>query len=277
MHMEYSTQIMSGLGKTDRKQLSAILRDTKGTVSVSEATTILNVSRVAAAKKLARWTSKGWLSRVGRGLYIPVPLEQQTSDIVLEDPWLVADRLYAPCYIGGWSAAEYWEMTEQIFRTIVVMTTQKPRDRSPIIKGTKFLLRTVPQKSLFGLKQVWHGQVKVSVSDPSRTIIDVLNDPLLGGGLRTTTDFFSTYLKSENRNLDLLIEYAERLGNGAVFKRMGFLLERLIPEEKEIINTCRKKMTKGNAQLDPGLGSDKLVTRWRLWVPENWTMEKTVD
>ncbi len=275
--MEYSNQIMSGLGKTDRTQLAAILRNTKGTVSVSDATTILNVSRVAAAKKLARWASKGWLSRVGRGLYVPVPLEQKTADIVLEDPWLVADRLYAPCYIGGWSAAEYWEMTEQIFRTIVVMTTQKPRNRSPNIKGTNFLLRTVQQKSLFGLKSVWHGQVKVRVSDPSRTIIDVLNDPLLGGGLRSTTDFFSTYLKSENRNLDLLIEYAERLGNGAVFKRMGFLLERLNPEEEETLNTCRIKMTKGNAQLDPGLSSDKLVTRWRLWVPENWAMVKTVD
>ena len=275
--MEYSRKTVSGLGKADRQQLAAILRGTKGTVSVSDATTILDVSRVAAAKKLARWASKGWLSRVKRGLYIAVPLESRTSDIALDDPWLIANRLYAPCYIGGWSAAEYWELTEQIFRTIVVMTTQKPRDRSPVIKGTGFLLRTVQQETLFGLKTVWHGQVKVSVSDPSRTIIDMLNDPLLGGGLRSTTDFLTIYLKSENRNLDLLIDYAERLGNGAIFKRMGFLLERFISEESDIIDACRMKMTKGNARLDPVLSSDRLVTRWRLWVPEGWAKEKPVD
>jgi len=262
-------QTVSGLGKADRKQLSAIIRGTKGAVSVGEAATILDVPRNAAAKKLARWASKGWLSRVRRGLYVSVPLESRTSDIALEDPWLIADRLYAPCYIGGWSAAEYWELTEQIFRTIVVMTTQKPRDRSPVIKGTSFLLRTVQNETLFGLKPVWRGQVKVSVSDPGRTLLDVLNDPLLGGGLRSTTDFFANYLKSDNRNLDLLIDYADRLGNGAVFKRMGFLLEHLVPEEQKVIDACRERMTTGNAKLDPSLATDKLVTRWRLWVPES--------
>ena len=270
-------QIVSGLGKSDRKQLAAVIRGTKGAVSVGEAASILGVSRVAAAKLLSRWASKGWLSRVRRGLYVTVPLESRTADIALEDPWLIADRLYAPCYIGGWSAAEYWDLTEQIFRTIVVMTTQKPRDRSPVIKGTGFLLRTVQERSMFGLKPVWRGQVKVSVADPSRTILDILNDPLLGGGLRSVVDFLTNYLKSDKSDLDLLIGYAARLGNGAVFKRMGFLLERLVPEEKDIIEVCRESMTTGNAKLDPSLDCDRLVTRWRLWVPSGWVRGKPVD
>ena len=40
----------------------------------------------------------------------------------------------------------------------------------------------------------------------------------------------TNYVKSENRDLDLLIDYVDRLDNGGVFKRMGFLLERLVPE-----------------------------------------------
>jgi predicted transcriptional regulator of viral defense system len=173
--------VLSGLGKADRKRLAAVIRGTKGVIPVGEAAEILEVSRVAAAKMLARWASKGWLSRVRRGLYVAVPLESRTADVALEDPWLIADQLYGPCYIGGWSAAEYWDLTEQIFRTIVVMTTQKPRDRTPTIKGTNFMLRTVQGKVLFGLKPVWRGQVKVSVSDPSRTVLDMLSDPSLGG------------------------------------------------------------------------------------------------
>ena len=107
----------------------------------------------------------------------------------------------------------------------MVMTTQKPRERNPIIKGTKFLLRTISEKEMFGLKPVWRGQVKISVSDPL-ALLDMLDYPKLGGGIRSVADMFYNYLKSENKDLKLLIEYAKRLGNGAVFKRLGFLLER---------------------------------------------------
>ncbi len=264
---------ISGIGKGDRKKLSAIFRETKGTISVQDAANILKTTSTDAAKMLSRWASKSWLSRVRRGLYVRMPLESYTTDIPLEDSWIIADRLFSPCYIGGWSAAEYWDLTEQIFRTVVVITTQKPRNRSPIIKGTEFMLRTVSENALFGTKPVWRGQVKVSVSDPSRTIIDLLTAPKLGGGIRPTKDIFSSYLKSEEKNIDLMIEYAKRLGNGAVFKRLGFLLERLAPDQTQSIQICRDNLTKGLAKLDPSLNSEKLVTRWKLWVPTNWDKE----
>ena len=92
------------------------------------------------------------------------------------------------------------------------MTTQRPRDRKPVIKGTSFLLRTVPQKAMFGLKSIWRGQVKVSVSDPARTIVDMLADPALGGGIRSASDMLNAYLRSENKNTKLLTEYVGRLG-----------------------------------------------------------------
>jgi predicted transcriptional regulator of viral defense system len=267
-------EAISGLGKEDRKRLSAIFRKTKGTISVSDAVSILKVSPVDAAKMLSRWAKKGWLSRVRRGLYIRIPLESSTADIPVDDPWILADRLFSPCYIGGWSAAEHWDLTEQVFRTIVVLTIQKPRDRAPVIKGTSFIIRTISENALFGTKPVWRGQVKVSVADPSRTIVDMLTDPKLGGGIRSTTDIFVNYLKSESRNIDLLIEYAKRLNNGAVFKRLGFLMERFAPDLKTAIDECKSRQTKGNVKFDPALKSKRLITRWRLWVPESWLKEK---
>jgi len=265
-------QELSGLGKTERKRLTELIRRSKGTISVSEAAEALQVASSDAAKMLSRWAAKGWLSRVRRGLYVPVPIESRIADVPLEDPWIIAERLYSPGYIGGWSDAEYWGLTEQIFRSIVFMTTRKPRDRTPLIKNTKFIIRTVQAKALFGLKPVWRGQVKVPVSDPARTIVDMLSDPSLGGGIRPTVDVFLSYLKSEFRNLDQLIEYAKRLGNGAVFKRLGFLIDRLVPEEQTILAACRSGLTKGNAKLDPALPTKRLVSKWRLWVPEEWEM-----
>lgn len=261
---------IAGLGKESRKRLAEIIRGTQGTVSVPQAAKILKLPSSKAAKMLARWAKQGWLSRVRQGLYVPVPLEARTTDVALEDPWLIAERLYSPCYIGGWTAAEYWGLTEQIFRTIIVLTTLKPRNRRPRIRGVEFLLRTIPTKTLFGTKPVWRGQVKVNVANPTRTILDMLADPALGGGSRPTVDVFRNYIGSDKKNTKLLIEYADRLGNGAVFKRLGFITERFAPNEQALIQGCRARLTKGNARLDPSLPADKLVSAWRLWIPENW-------
>jgi len=268
---------LSGLGKTDRERLSAVLRGSKGTISVAEAANILKTSDSSAAKMLALWAKKGWLSRFKRGLYIPVPLDSRTANIPLEDPWIVAERLYSPCYIGGCSAAGHWDLTEQIFRTVIVMTTRRPRVRKPTVKGTDFLVRTVSSKALFGLKPVWRAQVKVNVSDPSRTIVDMLCDPQLGGGIRTVVDMFKNYIGSKDKDMDLLIAYADRLGNGAVFKRLGFILEVAAPDDEKTLVECRKRLTTGNAKLDSTVPSKRLITRWRLWVSDKWSKEMRID
>lgn len=270
-HYKYTDSASKGLGSQSRVRLGELLRRTTGTVSPQQAARVLKLPPDNAAKLLSRWASQGWLARVRRGLYVPVPLEAQTPDVALEDAWLVAERLFAPCYIGGWSAAEHWGLTEQIFRTLLVFTTRKPRDRAPVLRGTNFQLRSVREQALFGLKPVWRGQVRVNLSDPSRTLVDLLADPASGGGLRATVDVLRTYLDSrEFRNLKLLLEYAERLGNGAVFKRLGYLLAGYAPSETDAITFCRARLSQGNAKLDPALPTKKLATAWRLWLPEGW-------
>jgi predicted transcriptional regulator of viral defense system len=259
-----------GLSRSSREQLSRVLRDSKEAITVEQAATSLGVSSNEAARKLSRWAQQGWVSRVRRGLYVPVPLESRTPEIALEDPWIIAAKLYAPCYIGGWTAAEYWDLTEQIFRTLAVMTASKPRNRNPSIKGSSFVLRTIPRQALFGTKPVWRGSVRVDVSDPSRTVLDMLDDPSVGGGLRPTADVFRAYLESSSKDVQLLVSYSERLGNGAVFKRLGFLLERLAPTETLAIEACRSRLSKGKAKLDPSLPAERLSTQWQLWIPESW-------
>lgn len=271
MRSKHIDSTSKGLGRQSRARLAELLRHTTGTVSPEQAAGVLELRPDKAAKLLSRWASQGWLARVRRGLYVPVPLESQTADVALEDAWLVAERLFAPCYIGGWSASEHWGLTEQIFRTVLVCTVRKPRDRAPVLRGTRFQLRSIREQALFGLKPVWRGQVRVNVSDPTRTVVDMLSDPAMGGGLRSTVDALRTHLESpEFGNLKLLLNYAEQLGNGAVFKRLGFLLERYAPAEKEAIAFCRARLSQGNAKLDPATPSERLASSWRLWVPAGW-------
>jgi len=270
LRKEYTMGNIEGIGKLDRKRLAVVLRASKGAITVNQAASALNVTRTDAAKMLSRWCKKGWLSRVKSGLYVQIPLESLSTDVALEDPWVIAEKLYKPCYIGGWSAAEHWDLTEQIFRTTIVITEQKPRDRNPTFMGSQYKLKTIDKEKVFGLKSVWRDQVKVLVSDPSRTILDMLSDPKLGGGIRSVEDMLKNYLRSDMSNLTLLVEYALKLGNGAAIKRLGFLLERNDSSEKNIIEKCLGVLTKGNVKLDTTLKADKLVTRWRIWVPESW-------
>ena len=139
------------------------------------------------------YTRLGYTSRVRRGIYVPVPLESERADSAPEDSWVIAEAAFAPCYICGWSAAEHWGLTEQVFRIVLVSTTRRPRDREPKMGGIGFRLRTVNEKAFFGLKTIWRGRARVKVSDPSRTIIDLMSDPSLGGGLRSSVDILQSY------------------------------------------------------------------------------------
>lgn len=137
--------------------------------------------------------------------------------------------------------------------------------------GIGFRLRTVNEKAFFGLKTIWRGRARVKVSDPSRTMIDLMSDPSLGGGLRSSVDMLQSYLASkEHRDIKLLMSYAKTLGVGAVFKRLGFMLERYAPEEQEAIKQCARSLTQGYTQLDPAQPARKFVTAWRLSLPEGW-------
>ena len=251
-----------------RQKLAELMAGAKDVIEVSDAVRILDLDRTAAAKALARWTAQGWLRRIRRGVYVPVTLDTMHSEHVLEDPWVLVPGLFTPAYIGGRTAAEHWDLTEQFFSDIVVMTAQFIRQKSQRLHGAEFTLKHVQERKIFGTKVVWRRRTKVMVSDLSRTIVDLLDDPILGGGIHQVADCFAEYLKHKDRNDKLLIEYSERLGNGAVFKRLGFLAG--MHQETQLVEACRARLSKGTIKLDPSLVCPKLVTRWRIWIPLLW-------
>jgi predicted transcriptional regulator of viral defense system len=252
-----------------RDQLAAVLRLAGDLVRVEDAATVLGISRHMAAKSLARWVDRRWLKRLRRGLYAPIPLSLTAEENVLEDPWTLVPELFAPGYIGGATAAHHWDLTEQIFRTVFVYTTRHVRAKEEIIQSFPFRLRHIGQDRMFGTSTLWRGRAKILLSDVHRTIVDLLDDPSAGGGIRHVEGCLRSYLQATESDLPRLLDYAERLKNGAVFKRLGFLGERL-HAPADFLETCAQRLTKGNAKLDPTLPTPRLVKRWRLAVPDNW-------
>ena len=252
-----------------RRRLAAVVRAAGDIVHIADAQRVLDVSRSDAAKLLSRWSGQGWLRRVGPGAYAPVGLAALGSQRVLDDPWVLVPALYDPAYIGGRTAAEHWDLTEQIFRDIVVMTGRPVRARTQDRHGATFTLRHTRPDMIFGTRSVWRGTTRIAVSDVHRTIVDMLDDPHLGAGIQHVADCLASYFDCRDRDDDRLVAYADRLGNGAVFKRLGFLAERG-SDSTDLVIACRERLTQGNAKLDSVLPCRRLVTRWRLFVPESW-------
>ena len=252
-----------------RSKLAAVAKAAGDVVRIEDAVKALGITRTEASKLLSRWAGQGWLRRVGKGAYIPVQLELLDAEQVVEDPWILVPTLFEPAYIGGRTAAEHWDLTEQIFRDIVVFTARPIRMKAVSRQGAIFTIKHVARELIFGTKQVWRGQTKVAVSDIHRTIIDMLDDPAIGGGIQHVVDCLVQYLKRPDSDPRKLIEYADRLGNGAVFKRLGFLAE-MHSLGEELVQACKSRLTKGHTKLDPALECPRLVTRWRLRIPEIW-------
>jgi predicted transcriptional regulator of viral defense system len=254
-----------------RAQLSQVLQNAGELVGVGDVSATLEVDRQKAIKLLTRWHAQGWVKRLRRGIYAPVPLTSLGQDQVLEDPWVIVPALFGPAYIGGWSAAEHWGLTEQIFRGVCVLTTRPVRGKEQIIQGVPFFLQQVAPRAMFATKALWRGRIKVEISSPAKTIIDMLNDPAIGGGIRHVSDCLHSSLNEKKAIAEELISVAERLGNGAVFKRLGFLAEQHGGPD-ELIKACRTHLTAGNAKLDPSvaMAQRRLVKRWRLWTPPSW-------
>ena len=149
--------------------------------------------------------------------------------------------------------------------------TEKPLvKRTQEIGGMEYLLHTLKPKYFFGLKTVWLNGIKVKISDPTRTLVDMLMFPKFCGGIRFTEEVLKNYFKSEQKDVDLFIEYLILAKNGAALKRLGFLLELNLPNEKKLINFCLDNLTQGYAKLSSSLDCPRLIRRWRVWVPENW-------
>jgi predicted transcriptional regulator of viral defense system len=236
----------------------------------------LGVNRTQAAKLLARWQQQGWLKRVGRGLYAPIPLDAMGSEQVLTDPWILVPARFDPSYIGGWTAAEHWHMTEQLFRSVFVFTARPIRSREVVIQGVPFTLRHIKRDAIFGTRTLWRGRTRVAISDKHRTIVDLLADPAAGGGLRHVESCLQYYLADPESDPQILIRYAETLGNGAVFKRLGFLASQW-PGNDLLAEACRQRLTQGNARLDPAHPCRRLIKAWRLWVPKTWAKSADHD
>ena len=263
-----SGEDLAGLSTQERELIQYFTATEQSTVGLNDVLALQKYPRPTANKILSRLTRKGWLHRLKRGMYVIVPVSSPTAKPAIENAWPLAMQLFKPAFVSGWSAAEHWGLTEQIFNTLALVTTTPQRRAVQEIGGVKFQTKVVPKKHFFGSKVEWFGSREVQIADPSRMIIDVLDSPAFGGGGRHTIDIVRKYWGTKYFDPPQLLNYAERYGRGSIFKRLGFLAEESkAPVSEEWINICRMHMSKGITKLDPDSpAKGRIVTKWKLLV-----------
>lgn len=256
---------MAGLSGTNRAFVAQLNRELRGPFTPAQAAAAMDVDHARAARLLRHLAEQGWVARLQRGLYITVPLEAEDPERWSADPWAIAMAALAPGYVGGWTALHHWDLTDQIFSTTVFITSRPVPRRQRTIGDVRLELRHRSESALFGTRRVWREGTPVAVSDRERTLVDCLDDPSLGGGLRHTTEALATYAEGSDAAWWQLIEYADRLGNRTVFKRLGYIAETLALADEDLIEACLRRVSSGTGRLDPALPDTGTTTsRWGL-------------
>ena len=214
----------------------------------------------------------GWIVSLRRGLYAvssTVPGVMFAHEFEFE----IAMALTSPAAISHWSAMHYHGLTEQVPRTVFVLTTTEtsaPRMRaaesSPgggayLAGDTMYRFVRVRPGRLFGTEQVWAHDARVAITDLERTLLDGLSRPRLCGDFAEVLHAFEVAM--ERVDVKRITKYAIRLGT-ATAKRLGWVLAYYGCKSSEV-DRLEELPAEGYRTLDPtGPRKGRCNARWMV-------------
>lgn len=94
-----------------------------------------------------RLLQKGRIVKLNKEKYYLIPIKAKSGSWA-EDPFVLADEIFngKDYFIGGWSAANYWKLTEQIPVWIEAFSTKRQGKR--IVLNTRFIFRRTSQEKI---------------------------------------------------------------------------------------------------------------------------------
>jgi len=204
---------------------------------------------------LARMEERGFIERIEKGKYMIIPLGSEKGKYTLHE-FVIGSYLVEPSAISYWSALHYYGMTEQIPSTVFVQTPTRKKKNLIKVFGVNYRIVQVKREKLFGLRKDWIEETPVNIADKEKTIIDCLDKPQYSGGIIEV----AKALKTGSLNYQRLCEYALKIGNYSVVRRLGYLTEQIGIE----LNLPRPKSRK-YIPLDPTMPPASFNDpKWRL-------------
>ena len=236
----------------------------RSTFAIADVESITGLSPAACRTLVHKACGRGLVTRLKPGLYNLVPFQLGRAREYVDDPCLIAREMVKTngYYLSHGTAFEIHRMVAQPILTVHVSCTK--RLRAQTVGGYPFKFMQVRESQLFGTIEHWVNKEQcVVVSDPERTVIDGLRHPALVGGITEVAK--GLWMKHEALNVGRLVDYARRLGVGAVIRRLGYLLDLYRLANTDTLDELRALLTDTYQRLDPLMpGEGKHLARWRL-------------
>jgi predicted transcriptional regulator of viral defense system len=253
----------ASLGRTEAAFITQIGK--KRFFSIEDARKILRHEKNDPTSQfLERLRRKGWILSMKRGLYATIPLSAGGEANPQIHEFLIAMQLVNPAAIAYCTALNHHGMSEQLPRTVYVATNHPVRYPSKVVLWLTYKIVSLRAPRYFGIMKDWIDDGQFYITDKEKTIVDGLDLPEYVGGVGE----IAKALRSSWKNLDTekLFRYAVQMGNVAVVKRLGFLMENLKLGDAEPLRK-RVQHAKGFSPLDPLLPrTGKHSRRWGLLV-----------
>jgi predicted transcriptional regulator of viral defense system len=258
--------VVKTLGPQTAKLVEAIHDRGMDVFTVADVRDILGIKAQAASDLIRAAIKRGLVTRMRRGSFLLVPFELGSETVYTGNPYVVGHRLLGdrPHFLSHNSAMELHGMTTQPQFVVRFSTTKPLRPLNKHGVEIRFVIRR--PENMFGITDVWATpQQRVPVSDIERTIIDGLHEPTYVGGYAEIDK--GAWMRRGDIDPDKLVDYALRLGVGAVIRRLGFLMDSC-----EIGGECHRAtltahLTPTFSLLDPLMPKGgPYLSRWRLQV-----------
>ena len=255
------------LGDAEARLLLTLASLDKQVFTTADAHEAVGGQRHRVNKILARLSKKRWILRLRRGLYLILPLEAGVEGTYSVHPFRILPRLTTPYAIAYWTALHHYGYTEQIPGAIVVATTAGRASATLSIEelGITYRFVTLAPHKFFGHRRTWIEGQEIVITDRAKTVVDCLDHPEHCGGIIETAKGLYESLTQDDISPPLLTEYARRMENRAIFKRLGYLAELLgLPVGGEIEH-WQAGLSSGYSRLDPLAGDHgSYDSRWQL-------------
>ena len=211
---------------------------------------------------LNRMEKAGLVARIERGKFLLLGL---TPEKVLSNPLYIGSHLITPVYVSFWSALHFHGFTEQVPRTVFIVTTHRKKEVT--FREMHFQFITLKPHHFFGYRREMLADLPVVIADEAKAILDSLALPQYAGGLAEVAKALQIATSEERLNTQVMFDYVERLQNASLSSRLGYLLE-LLGKSTEGLHP-----SKGPVKLDPQRSArGDFNQRWQLYI--NVTQEE---
>lgn len=251
------------LGEIGSNLLTDLTRQGKRIFTFEDATKSYSASNSGLRELLSTLVERGWLRRIERGKYLILPFEAGPEGEWTEHEFIIASYLIKPYYIGFRSALNYYGYTEQVSRTVFIVSTRRKSKPALEISGVTYRFVHIPERKYFGTVKVFLDGYSVNISDREKTIVDCLDRLEYCGGVLEVAK--ALWYGRDELDIMKIAEYARKNGNRAVTQRLGYLLETLGFGTDESIAQIRKSTSDSFASLDtlaPPKG--RWISRWKV-------------